>query len=110
VNVSLRAGKPADPSMLVNEPKLVTVYYPQVPDPSVPEQRVALGTSRYRGSAFDTAFNEWHILAISQAICLYREQKEIDGPLFLGMDTLPPYSVTAMTRECIPEPADEVEP
>ena len=110
MNVSLRAGKPADPSMLVNVPKLVTAYYTQLPDPSVPEQRVAFGTSRYRGSAFDTAFNEWHILAISQAICLYREQKEIDGPLFLGMDTLPPYSFTAMTRECIPEPADEVEP
>jgi phosphoglucomutase len=53
----------------------------------VPEQRVAFGTSGHRGSAFEKAFNEWHILAISQAICLYREQKKIDGPLFLGMDT-----------------------
>ena len=73
--------------MLVNVPRLVTAYYTEVPDPSVPEQRVAFGTSGHRGSAFDKAFNEWHILAISQAICLYREQKKIDGPLFLGMDT-----------------------
>ena len=81
------AGKPADPSMLVNVPKLITAYYTESPDPSVPEQRVAFGTSGHRGSAFEKAFNEWHILAISQAICLYREQKKIDGPLFLGMDT-----------------------
>jgi len=81
------AGKPAEPSMLVNVPRLVTAYYTEVPDPSVSEQRVAFGTSGHRGSAFVTAFNEWHILAISQAICLYRERKKIDGPLFLGMDT-----------------------
>jgi len=87
VNISPRAGKSVDASMLVNVPKLVTAYYTDVPDPSVSEQRVAFGTSGHRGSAFDTAFNEWHILAISQAICLYREQKKIDGPLFLGMDT-----------------------
>ncbi|MEO8048431.1 MAG: phosphoglucomutase (alpha-D-glucose-1,6-bisphosphate-dependent) [Nitrospirota bacterium] len=87
MNISPRAGKPVDASMLVNVPKLVTAYYTDVPDPSVSEQRVAFGTSGHRGSAFDTAFNEWHILAISQAICLYREQKKIDGPLFLGMDT-----------------------
>ena len=73
--------------MLVNVPRLVTAYYAEAPDPSVPEQRVAFGTSGHRGSAFEKAFNEWHILAISQAICLYREQKQIDGPLFLGMDT-----------------------
>jgi phosphoglucomutase len=73
--------------MLVNVPRLVTAYYTEVPDPAVPEQRVAFGTSGHRGSAFDKAFNEWHILAISQAICLYREQHKIDGPLFLGMDT-----------------------
>ena len=85
--VSSLAGKPADPSMLVNVPQLVTAYYTQVPDPSVPEQRVAFGTSGHRGSAFDKAFNEWHILAISQAICLYRKQQKINGPLFLGMDT-----------------------
>ena len=73
--------------MLVNVPRLVTAYYTEIPDPSVPEQRVAFGTSGHRGSAFDKAFNEWHILAISQAICLYRKQHKIDGPLFLGMDT-----------------------
>ncbi len=73
--------------MLVNVPKLITAYYTDVPDPSVPEQRVAFRTSGHRGSAFQKAFNEWHILAISQAICLYRRQQKIDGPLFLGMDT-----------------------
>jgi phosphoglucomutase len=73
--------------MLVDVPRLVTAYYTQTPDPSVPEQRVAFGTSGHRGSAFDTAFNERHILAISQAICLYRKLNKIDGPLFLGMDT-----------------------
>jgi phosphoglucomutase len=73
--------------MLVNVPRLVTAYYTETPDPSVPGQRVAFGTSGHRGSSFDRAFNEWHILAISQAICLYRKQKKIDGPLFLGMDT-----------------------
>jgi phosphoglucomutase len=81
------AGKPAEPAMLVNVPKLITAYYTDVPDPSVPEQRVAFGTSGHRGSAFRKAFNEWHILAISQAICLYRKRQRIDGPLFLGMDT-----------------------
>ena len=87
MKVSPYAGRPATASMLVNVPRLVTAYYTEVPDPSVPEQRVAFGTSGHRGSAFETAFNEWHILAISQAICLYRTQHRIDGPLFLGMDT-----------------------
>ena len=73
--------------MLVNVPKLITAYYANTPDPSVPRQRVAFGTSGHRGSALDTAFNEDHILAISQAICLYRAQQSIDGPLFLGLDT-----------------------
>jgi len=67
--------------------RLVTAYYTETPDPSVPEQRVAFGTSGHRGSAFEKAFNEWHILAISQAICLQRKQHQIDGQLFLGMDT-----------------------
>lgn len=80
-------GKPADPSMLVDVPKLVTAYYAERPDVSAPEQRIKFGTSGHRGSSFDKAFNEAHILAISQAICLYRSQKNIDGPLFLGMDT-----------------------
>jgi len=87
MKVSPYAGKPAEASMLVNVPKLVTAYYTEIPDPSVPEQRVAFGTSGHRGSAFKNAFNERHILAISQAICLYRKQEKIDGPLFLGMDT-----------------------
>jgi len=87
MKISPCAGKPAEASMLVNVPRLVTAYYTEKPDPSVPEQRVAFGTSGHRGCAFEKAFNEWHILAISQAICLYREQKKIDGPLFLGMDT-----------------------
>ena len=87
MKVSPLAGKPATPSMLVNVPKLVTAYYVEVPDPSIPEHRVAFGTSGHRGSALEKAFNEWHILAITQAICLYREQQKIAGPLFLGMDT-----------------------
>jgi len=87
MSVSPFSGKPAEPSMLVNVPKLITAYYTEEPDPSVPKQRVAFGTSGHRGSAFEIAFNEWHILAITQAICLYRHQQKIDGPLFLGMDT-----------------------
>src|SRR5664279_813708 len=87
MKVSPLAGKPAEASMLVNVPRLVTAYYTEIPDPSVPEQRVAFGTSGHRGSSFDKAFNEWHILAISQAICRYRKQQGIDGPLFLGIDT-----------------------
>jgi phosphoglucomutase len=87
VKVNPLAGKPAEVSMLVDVPKLVTAYYTDIPDPSVPPQRVAFGTSGHRGSAFDKAFNEWHILAITQAICLYRKQQGTDGPLFLGIDT-----------------------
>ena len=87
MKVSPFAGKSAEASMLVNVPKLVTAYYTEIPDHSVPAQRVAFGTSGHRGSSFDKAFNEWHILAISQAICLYRKQHKVDGPLFLGMDT-----------------------
>jgi phosphoglucomutase len=73
--------------MLVNVPKLITAYYTESPDPSVPAQRVMFGTSGHRGSPFDRSFNESHILAISQAICLHRRRQKIDGPLFLGMDT-----------------------
>ncbi len=85
--ISPLAGKPAEASMLVNVPKLVTAYYTEAPDPSVPGQRVAFGTSGHRGSAFDNSFNEGHVLAISQAICRYRKQQHINGPLFLGLDT-----------------------
>jgi phosphoglucomutase len=87
VNISPLAGKPVEPSMLVNVPGLVTAYYTETPDPAIQQQRVAFGTSGHRGSSFDKAFNERHILAISQAICLYRKKNKIDGPLFLGLDT-----------------------
>ncbi|MEO6950784.1 MAG: phosphoglucomutase (alpha-D-glucose-1,6-bisphosphate-dependent) [Polyangia bacterium] len=87
MNVSPHAGKPAEPSMLVDVSRLVSAYYTGRPDPSVQGQRVAFGTSGHRGSAFDETFNERHILAITQAICLYRRAQGIDGPLFLGMDT-----------------------
>ncbi len=87
MKISQYAGLPAKPSMLVRVPELVTAYYTMKPDPAVAEQRVAFGTSGHRGCAFDKAFNERHILAISQAICQYRTQQLIDGPLFLGMDT-----------------------
>ena len=87
MNINAAAGKPADSSILVNVPKLVTAYYALRPDASDPRQRVVFGTSGHRGSAFDAAFNEWHILAITQAICDYRKLQQIDGPLFLGMDT-----------------------
>ncbi|MGA2352321.1 MAG: phosphoglucomutase (alpha-D-glucose-1,6-bisphosphate-dependent) [Terracidiphilus sp.] len=87
MTINSAAGKPADPSILVNVPKLVTAYYELRPDPSDPSQRVVFGTSGHRGSAFDVAFNEWHILAITQAISDYRKLQNIDGPLFLGKDT-----------------------
>jgi phosphoglucomutase len=87
MKVSPFAGKPPQPGMLINVQRLITAYYTEVPDASIPSQRVAFGTSGHRGSALDKAFNESHILAISQAICLYRKQRQIDGPLFLGMDT-----------------------
>jgi phosphoglucomutase len=87
MKISSLAGKPAPLGILVNVPRLVSAYYTGVPDPSVPAQRVAFGTSGHRGSSFKLAFNEWHILAITQAICLYRKQQKIAGPLYLGIDT-----------------------
>ena len=87
MEISPAAGKIADPSILVNIPKLISAYYSDRPDPSVSAQRVSFGTSGHRGSSFTCSFNEWHILAISQAICLYRKQQKIDGPLYLGIDT-----------------------
>ncbi|HEV7636613.1 MAG TPA: phosphoglucomutase (alpha-D-glucose-1,6-bisphosphate-dependent) [Bradyrhizobium sp.] len=81
------AGKPADPAMLANIPRLVTAYFAGKPDPSVPAQRVAFGTSGHRGSSLNNAFNEAHILAISQALCDHRRVGGIDGPLFVGIDT-----------------------
>jgi phosphoglucomutase len=87
MKISPYAGKPADPGMLINIPRLVTAYFVNRPDPAEPSQRVAFGTSGHRGSSLDHAFNEAHILAITQAICLYRKQQGIDGPLFMGIDT-----------------------
>jgi phosphoglucomutase len=87
VKISSAAGKPADPSILVNVPKLLTAYYELRPNLSDPRQQVVFGTSGHRGSSMNVAFNEWHILAITQAICEYRKQQNIDGPLFLGRDT-----------------------
>src|SRR6195256_6967866 len=81
------AGKPAPASMLVNVARLVPAYFSGKPDPAVPSQRVAFGTSGHRGSAFKNPFNEAHILAISQALCAHRRQSGIDGPLFIGIDT-----------------------
>ena len=81
------AGKTADPSKLTNIPRLVTAYFAGKPDPSVPAQRVAFGTSGHRGSAFNNAFNEAHILAISQALCDHRQKSGLTGPLFVGIDT-----------------------
>jgi len=81
------AGKPAPASLLVDLPRLITAYYTERPDPSVAAQRVAFGTSGHRGSSFQAGFNEAHVLAITQAICSYRRQQGITGPLFLGFDT-----------------------
>jgi hypothetical protein len=81
------AGKPAPASMLVNVSRLITAYFFGVPDPAIPWQRVLFGTSGHRGSAFNCTFNEAHVLAIAQAICLYRQRGGINGPLFVGMDT-----------------------
>ncbi|HEY0528187.1 MAG TPA: hypothetical protein VGD02_05125, partial [Gemmatimonadaceae bacterium] len=85
--ISQLAGKPAPESILVNVPRLVTAYYALEPDAAVPSQRVAFGTSGHRGTSFDGAFNEEHIVAITQAICIQRKQQGIDGPLFIGFDT-----------------------
>jgi len=87
IEVSPLAGKPADASILVDVPRLVAAYFSERPDPAVPEERVAFGTSGHRGSSLDRAFNEAHILAITQSICEHRKRRGIDGPLYLGIDT-----------------------
>jgi phosphoglucomutase len=87
MTISPLAGNPAEASLLINVPRLITAYYTGRPNPSIPAERVAFGTSGHRGSALDNSFNEAHILAITQAICLYRKQQSIDGPLYIGMDT-----------------------
>jgi phosphoglucomutase len=87
MKISPLAGKPAPAELLVDVAKLVTAYFCETPDSENPLQRVAFGTSGHRGSPFARSFNEAHVLAISQAICLYRKRQGIDGPLFLGIDT-----------------------
>jgi len=87
MNISPRAGKQAEASMLVNIPRLISSYFTLTPEAGVPEQRVAFGTSGHLGSSFARSFNEHHILAITQAICVYRKNQGTDGPLFLGIDT-----------------------
>ncbi|HTR28424.1 MAG TPA: phosphoglucomutase (alpha-D-glucose-1,6-bisphosphate-dependent) [Puia sp.] len=87
MTISPYAGKPAVPALLANIPKLITAYYTLVPDSQVSDQQVQFGTSGHRGSSLHTSFNEWHILAITQAICQYRAANQISGPLFIGADT-----------------------
>jgi len=87
MDVSPLAGKLADPSILIDVSNLLAAYYTGHPDPFVPAERVAFGTSGHRGCSLDRSFNEAHILAITQAICLYRKQQGIDGPLYIGIDT-----------------------
>jgi phosphoglucomutase len=87
VKISPLAGKPAPAELLVDVPRLVAAYFTEAPDPAVPAQRVAFGTSGHRGSSLTRSFNEAHILAITQAICRFRARQTIDGPLFLGLDT-----------------------
>ena len=87
MKISPLAGKLPPPDLLVDVPKLIEAYYAGIPDPSIAAQRVEFGTSGHRGSSLNKSFNENHILAISQAICLFRIEHMIDGPLFLGIDT-----------------------
>ncbi|HEX4985575.1 MAG TPA: phosphoglucomutase (alpha-D-glucose-1,6-bisphosphate-dependent) [Burkholderiales bacterium] len=87
MSIDPRAGRPAPADVLTDIPRLVSAYYTEVPDPAVPAQRVAFGTSGHRGSSFAAGFNEWHVLAITEAICRHRRQQGIDGPLVLGIDT-----------------------
>src|SRR2546430_9027771 len=87
MSVNPRAGTPADSRDMIDVPRVVLSYYTEHPDPAVPEQRVAFGTSGHRGSSLRTAFNEDHIVATTQAICEYRREQGVDGPVFLGRDT-----------------------
>src|SRR5437016_548842 len=87
MTVSPLAGQAPQQAGLVNVARLVTAYFADQPDPGAPGQRVSFGTSGHRGSSLARSFNEWHILAITQAICEYRNASALDGPLFLGIDT-----------------------
>ncbi len=108
--ISSLAGKPAPRSLLVDVPRLISAYYTGVPDPAEPAQRVTFGTSGHRGSSFECSFNEWHLLAMTQAICDYRQSQGISGPLFLGIDTHPlsqpacASALTTNTRQPQPSP------
>jgi phosphoglucomutase len=86
-NISPLAGQPAQAAQRVDVAKLIAAYYDLAPDPAVAAQRVSFGTSGHRGTSFVRSFNEAHVLAITQAICLYRQGQGIDGPLFIGIDT-----------------------
>lgn len=87
MDISPLAGRPADAANLIEVPALLADYFSQQPDPSIPEQRVLFGTSGHRGCSLNSSFNEAHILAITQAICFYRQKEKIDGPLYIGFDT-----------------------
>jgi phosphoglucomutase len=87
LKLSPLAGKPAPVGLLVDVPRLIDAYYSGIPDPAIPEQRIVFGTSGHRGSSLNLSFNEWHILAITQAICMYRARARFTGPLFMGFDT-----------------------
>jgi phosphoglucomutase len=87
LKVNPLAGHAAPAASLVDIPRLITAYYSERPDPAIAAQQVAFGTSGHRGSSFDSSFNEFHVLSISQAICEYRRQRNINGPLFMGFDT-----------------------
>ena len=87
MKINEQAGKLPATDRLADIPKLITAYFSEKPDPANAAQRVAFGTSGHRGSALNGSFNEDHILAITQAICLYRKQQGTNGPLFLGIDT-----------------------
>lgn len=87
MSIHPNAGKPANPSQLTDIPRLITAYYSGRPDPAERTQRVAFGTSGHRGTSFADSFNEAHIVAITQAICEYRAQNAVDGPVFLAKDT-----------------------
>src|SRR6188474_2171796 len=81
------AGKPAPREILIDPAAVVAAYYDRIPNPENPAERVAFGTSGHRGSPFSTAFNERHILAVTQAVCDHRRERGIDGPLYIGKDT-----------------------
>lgn len=87
MKISKLAGTKVPNNLLVDVPKLISAYYTEIPDASIPAEAISFGTSGHRGSSFERSFNEAHILAITQAICMYREKNGIDGPLFMGLDT-----------------------